>query len=79
MTTDTCEKGLETIIMRHMTGTDGLDDIPEAVSAPPAFYGGTGYLAGRPKDYERAHALGCTKALRFSARYAVGSPSKNWR
>ena len=24
MTTDTSEKGLETLIMRHMTGTDGL-------------------------------------------------------
>ena len=25
MTTDTTEKGLETIIMRAMTGTDGLE------------------------------------------------------
>lgn len=24
MTTDTSEKGLETLIMRHMTGVDGL-------------------------------------------------------
>ena len=24
MKTDTTEKGLETLIMRHMTGTDGL-------------------------------------------------------
>ena len=24
MTTDTTEKGLETLIMRHMTGVDGL-------------------------------------------------------
>jgi len=25
MKTDTSEKGLETLIMRHMTGTDGLN------------------------------------------------------
>lgn len=28
MTTDITEKGLETIIMRHMTGTDGLAITP---------------------------------------------------
>ncbi|MBI5605031.1 MAG: type I restriction endonuclease subunit R [Deltaproteobacteria bacterium] len=65
MTTDTSEKGLETIIMRHMTGTDGLDDIPDAVSAPPAVYGGTGYVAGRPKDFDRAHALDVVKLFAF--------------
>jgi hypothetical protein len=26
MKTDTTEKGLETLIMRHMTGTDGFRD-----------------------------------------------------
>lgn len=25
MSTDTSEKGLETLIVRHMTGTDGLE------------------------------------------------------
>jgi len=28
MKTDTTEKGLETLIMRHMTGTDGLSGMP---------------------------------------------------
>jgi len=32
MTTDTSEKGLETLIMRHMTGVDGLAP-PPAVPA----------------------------------------------
>jgi hypothetical protein len=28
MTTDTSEKALETLIVRHMTGSDGLDVAP---------------------------------------------------
>ena len=67
MSTDTSEKGLETLIMRHMTGTDGLlpaapvstggaptTDVASRFIAP---LGGTGFLAGSPKDYDRAHAL----------------------
>ena len=33
MTTDTSERGLETLIMRHMTGTDGLAPMDEGVAA----------------------------------------------
>ena len=58
MSTDTSEKGLETLIMRHMTGTDGLAVTPNSVAEhPPPPYGGTGYTAGSVKDYDRAHAL----------------------
>jgi type I restriction enzyme, R subunit len=57
MTTDISEKGLETLIMRHMTGTDGLAVTPGIVAEPPPSYGGTGYFAGSAKDYERAHTL----------------------
>jgi hypothetical protein len=46
MTTDTSEKGLETLIMRHMTGTDGLVVVPNRVAERPQAYGGTGYTAG---------------------------------
>jgi len=45
--TDTSEKGLETLIMRHMTGTDGL--APETggqVAAPSAPVDGSGWIAG---------------------------------
>ena len=46
MTTDTSEKGLETLIMRHMTGTDFLAVAPNMVAERPPPYGGTGYTAG---------------------------------
>lgn len=43
MSTDTTEKGLETLIMRHMTGTDGLASGSAGVMAEPgARYGGSG-------------------------------------
>jgi type I restriction enzyme, R subunit len=57
MTTDTSEKGLETIIMRHMTGTDGLAVPPNTVAERRLPYGGTGYTAGSAQDYDRAHAI----------------------
>jgi len=62
MTTDTSEKGLETLIMRHITGTDGLAVQPNMVAERPPAYGGTGYTAGSPKDYDRAHALDVREA-----------------
>src|SRR5437899_1061805 len=65
MTTDTSEKGLETLIMHHMTGTDGLAVTPGVVAEPPAPYGGTGYFAGSAKDYDRAHALDVPQLFAF--------------
>jgi type I restriction enzyme R subunit len=65
MTTDTSEKGLETIIMRDMTGTDGLAVTPNLQAEPPASYGGTGYFAGSPQDYDRAHALDVPQLFAF--------------
>ena len=55
-TTDTSEKGLETIIMRHLTGADGFTVTPGSLVEKPDA-AGTGYFAGSPKDYDRAHAL----------------------
>ena len=60
---DTSEKGLETLIMRHMTGTDGLAPLaeglvaetPDALAAAKA--AGSGWLAGNPKDYDRTYAF----------------------
>ena len=62
-TTDTSGKGLETLIMLHMTGTDGLAPVAEglAAEAPDALSAakaaGTGWLAGNPKDYDRTYAF----------------------
>ena len=65
MTTDTSEKGLETLIIRHMTGADGLAVKQNRVAEPPAPYGGMGYFAGSPKDYDRAHALDVPQLFAF--------------
>ena len=65
MTTDTSEKGLETLIMRHMTGTDGLAVAPNRGAEAPAPYGGTGYFAGSALDYDRAHALDVPQLFAF--------------
>ena len=65
MTTDTSEKGLETLIMRHMTGTDGLAVTPNRVAERPPPYGGTGYTAGSAQDYDRAHALDVPQLFAF--------------
>jgi type I restriction enzyme R subunit len=65
MTTDTSEKGLETLIMRNMTGIDGLAPSAGGVASPPFPPGGTGYLAGSPKDFDRAHALDVPQLFSF--------------
>lgn len=46
MTTDISEKGLEILIMRHMTGADGLGVAQDRVALQRPPYGGTGYTAG---------------------------------
>ena len=65
MTTDISEKGLETLIMRHTTGTDGFVSSSGQVeqSSPP--YGGTGYIAGTPKEYDRAYSLDVSQLFSF--------------
>jgi len=70
-TTDTSEKGLETLIMRHMTGTDGLASVadgmaaetPDAIAAAKA--AGSGWIAGNPKNYDRTHALDVPQLFQF--------------
>jgi type I restriction enzyme R subunit len=71
MTTDTTEKGLESLIMRHLTGTDGLAVEPAgAVRETPGQYAaakaaGAGWIAGAPADYDRAHSLDVPQLFRF--------------
>ena len=58
--TDTSEKGLETLIMRHMTVSDGLPSgtpfgVGVAEAAPAS--GGTGWFAGNSAAYDREFAV----------------------
>src|ERR1019366_8723372 len=64
MTTNTSEKGLETLIMRHMAGVDGFSVSPGSVTEPPDAVG-IGYFAGSPKDYDRAQALDVNQLFVF--------------
>lgn len=46
MTTDTSEGGLETLIVRAMTGTSGLFGDDGTLHDDTVPYGGTGWIAG---------------------------------
>lgn len=64
MTTDISEKGLETLIMRYMTGTDGLVSATTLVEQSTP-YGGTGYIVGTPKEYDRSYGLDVSQLFSF--------------
>ena len=69
--TDTTEKGLETLIMLHMAGVDGLfSDAPSPAAETPDeiaahLAGGSGWFAGSPKDFDKAHALDVPQLFQF--------------
>jgi type I restriction enzyme R subunit len=64
-TIDITEKGLETLIVRYMTGTDGLATLPNSVAENSVPYGGNGYIAGSPQDYDRSHAIDVPQLFAF--------------
>jgi type I restriction enzyme R subunit len=64
MTTDVTEKGLETLIMRHMTGEDGLA-VPPGAPPPHPNPAGSGYFAGNPKNYDRASMIDVEQLFAF--------------
>ena len=64
MTTDITEKGLESLIMRHLTGSSGLGPNLEA-DPPQPDPAGSGYFVGNPKQYDRAHAFDSPQLLAF--------------
>ena len=68
MPTDTSEKGLESLIIRAMTGRTDLLSPPHVVGmvgAPVA--GGTGWLSGDAKHYEREHCVDLVQLQGFVA------------
>jgi type I restriction enzyme R subunit len=64
--TDTTEKGLETLIMRHMTGSDGIVVTPATlVAEEPPNATGSGWFAGSPQSYDREFALDTDQLFAF--------------
>ncbi len=61
--TDTTERGLESLIMRHLTGTDGLAS--GAVGVVAAAPGGSGWFAGNPVAYDREYAVDTEQLFAF--------------
>ena len=67
MKTDTSGKGLESLIMRHMNGTDGLTSANAGVVAEAApAKGGSGWFAGNDAAYGRRAGARIGQPLKLS-------------
>ena len=65
-TTDTSEKGLETLIMRHLTGEDGLFNSGTTfVAEAPLKPTGNGWFAGTSASYSREYAVDPDQLFQF--------------
>ena len=73
MSTDTTEKGLETLIFRHLTGVDALAVPPSAPAAAPDS-AGISYFAGCPRDFDRAQAQELLAMVQADLRAPVPQP-----
>jgi len=65
MSSDTTEKGLETLIMRHMTGVDGLSGGESENLAEHPHPKGAGWIAGDRSAYDREYAVDVEQLFRF--------------
>ncbi len=66
MKTDTTEKGLESLIMKHMTGSDGLSSGPAAtVAEAEPSKAGSGWFAGSPAAYDREFCVDTEQLFAF--------------
>ena len=70
MTTDTSEKGLESLIVTAMAGVAAPAPpvggaAAGGVAAPSALYGGTGWLLGDWRDYNREYCVDLTQLTIF--------------
>jgi type I restriction enzyme R subunit len=66
MKTDTSEKALETLIMRHLTGVDGFSMGGSSfVAETPPSPEGSGWFAGSPQSYDREFALDTDQLFAF--------------
>ena len=64
-TSDTSEKGLESLIVAALTGGSDAAPASDGAREVPGHFGGTGYVLGSPKDYDRDHAVDLDKLLAF--------------
>lgn len=65
MKSDTTEKGLETLIMRHMTGVDGFSGVESENLAERPHPNGAGWIAGDRSAYDREYAVDVEQLFRF--------------
>jgi type I restriction enzyme R subunit len=66
MTTDTSEKGLESLIVAALIGQAGQSaGQPGVIREGPEPYVAGGYVLGDPADYDRDHAVDLAKLSRF--------------
>ena len=64
MPSDTTEKGLESLIMRHLAGTEGVSLPGGAVGTTP-LADSSGWFAGSPADYDRDYAVDVEQLFAF--------------
>ena len=65
MTTDTSERALEDIIVLAMTGRTNLASPYDPAATPALAAGGTGWILGDPKHYEREFAVDVVQLRAF--------------
>ena len=66
MTTDTTEKGLEALIVRHMTGQPpAVEPLVHTAQLVPGHYAVGGYVQGHCIDYNRDVAVDVAQLLAF--------------
>jgi type I restriction enzyme, R subunit len=66
VSTDTSEKGLESLIVTAMTGRPWPDTgVADTAAMVPSAYGGTGWLNGRAEDYSREWCIDLVQLIAF--------------
>lgn len=65
MKTDTSEQGLESLIVRAMTGSVDLSARHDPTDTVAPVAGGTAWLLGEANDYDREHAVDLIQLRRF--------------
>jgi type I restriction enzyme R subunit len=63
--TDTSEKGLESLIVSHLTGATKVSGEQGLAEDPMPFVGLHNYVLGNPDDYDRDHAVDTAKLFDF--------------